>query len=89
MRWEGASKPVEVSIAIEARDRPGLLRDITERLADARVNVLQVNTLSHRDEATATMHLKVEVTDLAALDEALNRIEALENIMSAHRYGSA
>lgn len=87
VRWEGGGKPVEVDVAIEARDRPGLLRDITQCFADAQVNMLQVNTLSHRDEATATMHLKLEVSDLVLLDEALNRIEALENILTAQRYG--
>ncbi|MDJ0879356.1 MAG: GTP diphosphokinase [Halieaceae bacterium] len=74
----------EVDIGIEAYDRPGLLRDITELLAAARINVLSINT-STSSQHIATMRLRVEVPDLGFLGKLLNRISGLNNVMSARR----
>lgn len=75
----------EVDIGIEAYDRSGLLRDITELLARARINVLAVNTTTHRNDNTATMRLTVEVVDLTALGKLLERVSRLSNVISAVR----
>ncbi len=75
----------EVDIGIEAYDRSGLLRDITELLASARVNVLTVNTETDRREHLATMRLRVEVRDLGSLGHVLSRIGRLNNVISARR----
>ena len=75
----------EVDIGIEAYDRAGLLRDITELLAASRVNVLSVNTETNRREHLATMRLRVEVPDLSFLGKLLNRIGGLNNVISAVR----
>lgn len=75
----------EVDVAIEAYDRPGLLRDITALFANARINVLAVNTLTHKASHTATMTLRVEVPNLASLSKLLERIGRLKNVISAHR----
>jgi GTP pyrophosphokinase len=75
----------EVDVGIEAYDRPGLLRDITELLAKARINVLTVNTVTHRNNNTATMRLTVEVVDLTALGKLLERVSRLSNVISAVR----
>jgi GTP pyrophosphokinase len=75
----------EVDVAIEAYDRPGLLRDITALFANARINVLAVNTLTHKESHTATMTLRVEVPNLASLSKLLERIGRLKNVVSARR----
>ena len=75
----------EVDIGIEAYDRAGLLRDITELLALARVNVLSVSTETNRKSHLATMRLRVEVPDLTFLGKLLNRIGGLNNVISAVR----
>ena len=75
----------EVDIGIEAYDRPGLLRDITELLAQARINVSAVNTVSNRKRHTATMRIAIEVPDLTALGKLLERISRLNNVISAVR----
>jgi GTP pyrophosphokinase len=75
----------EVDIGIEAYDRPGLLRDITELLAQARINVMSVNTQTNRRRHTATMHLRVEIQGLTALGKLLDRIVRLNNVISAVR----
>ena len=75
----------EVDIAIEAYDRQGLLRDVTEMFANARINVLAINTQSIRQSHSATMRLTVEITDLKSLARLLERLNRLKNVISAQR----
>ena len=75
----------EVDVMIEAYDRQGLLRDVTGLFANARINVLSVNTLTNKHRNTASMRLRVEVPNLGALSKLLERIERLHNVISAQR----
>jgi GTP pyrophosphokinase len=75
----------EVDVAIEAYDRQGLLRDITELFANARINVLSINTQTNKKRHTATMRLRVEVPNLGALSKLLERLNRLNNVVSAAR----
>ena len=75
----------EVDVAIEAYDRQGLLRDITGLFANARLNVLSINTQTNKRRHTATMRVRVEVPDLGALSKLLERINGLRNVVSARR----
>ncbi len=79
----GARYPVEV--AIDAYDRPGLLRDITTILAGEGINVLAANTLTDRADRRARMTLTLEISDIGQLSRALNRIGQLRNVLEAHR----
>lgn len=86
VEWGGqGDSGYEVDIGVEAYDRPGLLRDITELLAQARLNVISVNTQTNKKRHTATMRLTVEVPDLMALGKLLDRIIRLNNVISAVR----
>lgn len=86
VEWGGApTDNYEVEVAIEAYDRQGLLRDITGLFANARINVLSINTLTNKKSNTATMRLRVEVPNLAALSKLLERINRLHNVISAAR----
>ena len=75
----------EVDVAIEAYDRQGLLRDITELFANARINVLSINTQTNKKRHTATMRLRVEVANLIGLSKLLERLNRLNNVVSAAR----
>jgi GTP pyrophosphokinase len=81
----GPGAQFEVDVAIEAYDRQGLLRDITGLFANARINVLTVNTQTNKQTHTAAMRLRVEVPDLVSLSKLLERIERLKNVVSAVR----
>ncbi|MAT92461.1 MAG: GTP diphosphokinase [Halioglobus sp.] len=86
--WGGAVSAqdhYEVEVAIEAYDRQGLLRDITGLFANARLNVLSINTRSHKQNNTATMRLLVEVPDLGSLSKLLERIARLNTVISVGR----
>ncbi len=79
----------EVDVAIEAYDRQGLLRDITLLFANARLNVLSINTQTNKRRHTATMKVRVEVPNLGALSKLLDRINGLRNVVSARRLSDA
>lgn len=72
-----------VDIEVIAHDRASLLKDITEILAQEKVNVTRVNTHSQQD--TAFMAFTVEITDIAQLTRCLARIGHVRGIQSARR----
>ena len=86
VEWGAApSAHYEVDVAIEAYDRHGLLRDITGLFANARINVLSINTQTNKQRNTATMRIRVEVPNLGSLSKLLERIDRLKNVVSAVR----
>lgn len=79
----GKLYPVEM--LIDAYDRTGLLRDVSALLANEKVNVLAVNTLSNQGENTASMNLTVEVDSLERLARVMSKIEQLPNVTRTRR----
>ena len=85
--WGGAqdqSFPIDVNV--RAFDRRGLLRDITAVLADMKINIQGMNTLTHQADGIADMNLKITVSDLEELSRVLARIQGLPNVLSARRH---
>jgi GTP pyrophosphokinase len=74
-----------VDIQLQAYDRPGLLRDVSGLLANDRVNVMGVNTVTDRNDMIARMELHIEVTDIGQLSRILSRIGQLPNIIEVKR----
>jgi GTP pyrophosphokinase len=77
----GAVYPVDV--AIEAADRQGLLRDISEVFTKERMNVIGVQTQSVK--GTAWMTFTVEVADALRLHKVLAQVAQLSGVRSARR----
>jgi GTP pyrophosphokinase len=78
---QGAVYPVDV--AIEAADRQGLLRDISEVFAKEKMNVVRVQTQSVK--GTAWMTFTVEISDSAKLAKVLVQVAELSGVRSARR----
>jgi len=72
-----------VDIAVQASDRQGLLRDISEVLSRERINVTAVNTLSRKN--VATMDFTIEVPNVDHLRRALTLISEVPGVISARR----
>jgi GTP pyrophosphokinase len=72
-----------VDVAIEATDRQGLLRDISEVFTKEKMNVIGVLTQSVR--GTAWMTFTVEVADAVRLQRVLGMVAALVGVRSARR----
>lgn len=74
-----------VEIYIKAYDRSGLLRDVSQMLANDKINVLEVSTRTNKDDNYAAMLLTVEVPNINVLGRLLARISQLPNIIEARR----
>jgi GTP pyrophosphokinase len=77
----GAVYPVDVWV--EAADRQGLLRDISEVFAKEKMNVIGVQTQTVR--MTAWMTFTVEVADSARLSRVLGVVAEVSGVRSARR----
>ncbi|WP_111893175.1 RelA/SpoT family protein [Acinetobacter sp. MB5] len=83
--WElQPTRGQSVQIVIEAYDRRGLLRDLTQVIFSDQINIRQVNTISEAD-GIANMKLLIEVKGLAQLSRLLARLEQQPGIISARR----
>ena len=72
-----------VDVAIEAADRQGLLRDISEVFTKEKMNVIGVQTQSIK--GTAWMTFTVEVADSGRLHKVLGLVGELAGVQSARR----
>ena len=81
----GALYPVDV--AVEASDRQGLLRDVSEVFAKEKMNVTGVKSQSVRDAGggTAFMTFTIEVAGAARIAAALAEVERVPGVRSARR----
>jgi GTP pyrophosphokinase len=68
---------------VRARDRQGLLRDITEVFARDRINVTAVRTLSR--DGMAQMQFTVEVTGAAQLSRTLTSVRNVGGVTECKR----
>ena len=84
-----AARPVlyPVDVSVEASDRGGLLRDVSEVLAKEKINVTGVRSQSVRDGGggTAFMTFTVEVADATKLAAALALVCRVPGVRSARR----
>ena len=77
------SFPVDVNV--RAFDRRGLVRDISAILADSKINIHAMNTVTHPADGIAEMSIKITVHDLEELSRVLARMAGLANVISARR----
>jgi GTP pyrophosphokinase len=81
----GSDRSFPVDINVRAYDRRGLLRDVSAVLADSKINIHAMNTVTHESDGIADMNLKVTVHGLEELSRVLARIQGLPNVLSARR----
>ena len=87
VRWgerKGAEASVyPVDVAVEAFDRQGLLRDISEVFAKEKMNVIGVQTQSVK--GSAFMTFTVEISDAVTLNKVLCSVRGVKGVRSARR----
>jgi GTP pyrophosphokinase len=82
--WGAARDEVfPVDIIVEAGDRPGLLRDLSEIFSREKINVTAVNTLSKQH--LARMAFTLEVRSVAELKRALALVLDVPGVLAASR----
>ncbi len=86
VEWgEAEVQTYPVTLLIEALDRQGLLSDITRTLADEKVNVIAINTLSDKKNQMARMAVTIETRDLHQLHRVMDKIHQLHNVTDVIR----
>jgi guanosine-3',5'-bis(diphosphate) 3'-pyrophosphohydrolase len=86
--WGSQLQSHPVAVRIEAYDRVGLLRDISQLIADEKVNMTGVRTQEYGDRTTS-VHLTLETTGIEQLTRLLNKIEMIRGVSSASRVREA
>ena len=87
VRRADAQSVYAVDLLVEAEDRQGLLRDISELLAKEKMNVVGVHTQSVKDSrgSTAWMTFTVEVGDTSRLAQVLALVGQVRGVRRARR----
>ncbi|MFZ1624356.1 MAG: bifunctional (p)ppGpp synthetase/guanosine-3',5'-bis(diphosphate) 3'-pyrophosphohydrolase [Gammaproteobacteria bacterium] len=86
VEWGVRSGGHDVAVRIDAIDRNGLLKDVTNLLAQLKVHVLSVDSTPIRGGyGQVRIALQVRVADYGQLGLLLGRIEALAGVLSAQR----
>jgi GTP pyrophosphokinase len=87
VRWGDHKGPdasvYPVDVAVEAFDRQGLLRDISEVFAKEKMNVIGVQTQSVK--GTAWMTFTVEIGDAVTLNKVLGSVRGVKGVRAARR----
>jgi len=79
----GGTYPVDIEIT--AYERAGLLRDITSLLANEKINVIGVSTLTDKAANVAHMTFTAEIPDLDVLSRVLTMIDQIPNVSEVRR----
>ncbi|MFQ5935655.1 MAG: GTP diphosphokinase [Acidiferrobacterales bacterium] len=82
-KQRGSTYSVDVEVTVY--DRQGLLRDIASVLANEKINVVGINTLSVKKSNIGRIWLTVEIPDIATLSRVLARIDRLPNVTGVRR----
>lgn len=83
--WYGnKGRSQQVQIYLEAYDRRGLLKDLTQIMDAENVNIRRVDTLSDENDI-ARMNFSIEVTGLSHLSKLLAKLEQQHGIIMAKR----
>jgi guanosine-3',5'-bis(diphosphate) 3'-pyrophosphohydrolase len=85
VEWEAAAtQTYPIAIRVEAYDRTGLLSDITQVVAENKVNILSASVHVSPDH-TATVVATLQVSSVAQLAKVMGRIEQLKDVLSVQR----
>ncbi len=82
--WGGQTEGVfAVDIVVDANDRQGLLRDVSEVLTREKINVIAVSTQSKQGEAH--MRFTAEINNVAQLKHTLLFLHEVDGVVGARR----
>jgi GTP pyrophosphokinase len=85
VEWEAApTQTYPIAIRVEAYDRTGLLSDITQVVAENKVNILAASVHVSQDH-TAIVAATLQVASVAQLARVMSRIEQLKDVISVQR----
>jgi len=85
VEWEAMpAQTYPIAIRVEAYDRTGLLNDITQVVAENKVNILAASVNVSPDH-TAIVQATLQVSSVSQLARVMSRIENLKDVISVQR----
>jgi GTP diphosphokinase / guanosine-3',5'-bis(diphosphate) 3'-diphosphatase len=85
VEWEAEpTQTYPIAIRVEAFDRTGLLNDITQVVAENKVNIVAANVGVSQDH-TAVVTATLQVASVSQLARVMSRIENLKDVISVQR----
>ncbi|MQF98364.1 MAG: bifunctional (p)ppGpp synthetase/guanosine-3',5'-bis(diphosphate) 3'-pyrophosphohydrolase [SAR202 cluster bacterium] len=85
--WANNVKRYPVRLRIEAWDRVGLLRDITNIVSQEKINIASVTTTEH-EYSSCSIYLTIHTEGVSQLSRLFSRLEAVEAVYSVTRSNS-
>ncbi|MES1195506.1 MAG: bifunctional (p)ppGpp synthetase/guanosine-3',5'-bis(diphosphate) 3'-pyrophosphohydrolase, partial [Steroidobacter sp.] len=79
-----ADQQYPVDIVVTAYDRRGLVRDVSAVLADARISIQSMNTVTQKD-GMVDMQLRISIHNLQELSNVIGKIQGQTNVISVRR----
>ncbi len=83
--WGPDKHTFPIQVIVTAYDRSGLLRDITEVIADNDINMASLSTGKRSRYNILPVYITLEVPDLSMLTRVLGKIEQIRNVLDARR----
>jgi GTP pyrophosphokinase len=83
--WGKGEREVPVDIDVQAFDRRGLVRDVSAALADEKISIRGMTTVTDKRDNVARMQISFSIIGLPQLSKVLTRIAQLPNVISARR----
>ncbi|MBQ3847237.1 MAG: bifunctional (p)ppGpp synthetase/guanosine-3',5'-bis(diphosphate) 3'-pyrophosphohydrolase, partial [Clostridia bacterium] len=85
VRWAEKSKTSYLAeIVVKASDRPALLLDVANVIADENINMKAMNARKTKD-AYAVLDLTIEITERNELDRLIKRLKRIESVIDVSR----
>ena len=85
VEWEAApAQTYPIAIRVEGYDRTGLLNDITQVVAENKVNIVSA-AVSVNPDHTAIVIATLQVASVSQLARVMGRIEGLKDVLSVQR----
>ncbi len=85
VNWSDTSTNYPINLIIEAYDRHGLIKDITNVLNDEKVSLLGLNYGARKIDDLAFINLTVEINNLALLEQIMIKLKSLADVTAVRR----
>ena len=72
-------------LVVECIDRVGIARDILQKISDNKINLSDLRVETHPHKKTATIHLIVEVRDIAQLQHISTSVGQIADVLHVQR----
>ncbi|MFC1994748.1 ACT domain-containing protein, partial [Chloroflexota bacterium] len=84
VEWAHTDQRYQVSVNVDAIDRLGLLRDVSGKVSDEKVNIAAVSINEH-DDGIISLNLTLEISDVGQLSRLFSKLEGVRGVLNVSR----